>query len=328
VIHQLLPVTAATYRTHPIHSMDRIWTETNCYVDVWVEVLHALGLESLAAGAFALSTDFEGDQWTFSKYPPEDLRLVYGIDVHEMNPWRPVIDHVVEQLELGRLLTVEVNSYFLPDTHGVAYRIDQVKSTIIPNMVDRARRRLGYFHNAGYFELDGDDFDGVFRLGDHTDDQTLPPYVELVRLERTRCDPEVALVATAERLLGEHLTRRPVDNPVTRMGERIRADQDWLRTMSLEDFHLWAFGTLRQCGASAELAAAFCMWLGTRIDSGQHLIDAAVHWTSLAESTKSLQFQLARVARGRPVDFTDTLETMAEHWQDAQDLSARRVMAG
>ena len=77
------------------------WTETNCYVDVWIEVLHALGLDPVAAAAFTLSCDFEGDQWTFFKYPPEDLRTLFGIEVAELNVWRPVVDHVEEQLGLG-----------------------------------------------------------------------------------------------------------------------------------------------------------------------------------------------------------------------------------
>ena len=139
---------------HPLHATERIWTETNCYVDVWIEVLHALGLDPVAAAAFTLSCDFEGDQWTFFKYPPEDLRGLYGIEVAELNVWRPVVDHVGEQLALGRLCTVEVDAWFLPDTRGVSYRVEHVKTTIVPTRLDRAGRRLDYFHNAGLFTLD------------------------------------------------------------------------------------------------------------------------------------------------------------------------------
>ncbi len=321
---QLLPLRAADYETHPVHSTDRVWTETNCYVDVWIEVLHALGLDPLAAAAFALSTDFEGDQWTFFKYPPEDLRAAYGIDVHEMNPWRPVVEHALEQLAMGRLLTVEANSFFLPDTQGVAYRIDQVKSTIIPNLVDLDERRLGYFHNAGYFELEGEDFDGVFRLGAHADAGALPPYVEIVRLERLRREAAAELFAIATDLLRDHLNRRPSDNPIRRMGERIRTDLQWLSAVSIDEFHVWAFGTVRQCGASAELAASFCNWLGVG-RAVPDLVAAAARWTSLAESAKSLQFQLARAARGRAVSIDGLIDEMADQWEAAQELSSQRV---
>lgn len=314
----LLPLRADSYDPHPLHASDRVWTETNCYVDVWIELLHALGLDPLAAGAFALSTDFEGDQWTFFKYPPEDLRAVYGIEVSEMNIWRPVLDHVLEQLELGRLLTVEVDSWFLPDTHGVSYQLDHVKSTIVPNLVDVEARRLGYFHNAGYFELEGEDFDGVFRVGHYAEQGGLPPYVELVKLDRLRRDSGEVLTVSALALMREHASRRPSDNPVPRMAKRIQQDLSWLRGADVERFHAYAFGICRQCGASAETAAAFLRWLARRRPEQELVLNqSAERWQSLAESAKSLQFTLARVARGRNSDVSGILATMADDWQAA-----------
>lgn len=321
----LLPLSADTYQVHPIHATDRIWTETNCYVDVWIELLHALKMDPLAAAAFTLSTDFEGDQWTFFKYPPEDLRRAYGIDVHEMNPWRGVLQHVTEQLRLGRFLTMEANSYYLPDTAGVSYQIESVKSTIIPNLVDVEKRRLGYFHNAGYFELDGTDFDGVFGVGEGAKSAALPPYVEIIRMERMTQRSEAETTEIALGLLADHIAQRPKDNPVARMAERVATDVAWLQESSLESFHLWAFGTLRQCGASSEMAAAFCRWLAERTGGCRDLAEAAEHWESLAGSAKSLQFVLARVARGRNADFGSTLESMANDWDLAQVMSARAV---
>ena len=120
---QLLDVDRASYRPHPLHAGERTWTETNCYVDLWIELLHALGLDPLAAAAFTLSTDFEGDQWTFFKFPPEDLRALFGLEVAEFNVWRPTLDHAEEQLELGRLFIMDADAWFLPDTQGVSYRI-------------------------------------------------------------------------------------------------------------------------------------------------------------------------------------------------------------
>ena len=57
----------ATYERHLIHGEGRTWAETNCYVDVLVELLHGLGFEPLASLPFTLRIDFEGDQWTFFK---------------------------------------------------------------------------------------------------------------------------------------------------------------------------------------------------------------------------------------------------------------------
>ena len=40
---------AGAYRRHALHASERLWVEKNCYVDIWIELLHALGLEPLAA---------------------------------------------------------------------------------------------------------------------------------------------------------------------------------------------------------------------------------------------------------------------------------------
>jgi hypothetical protein len=307
----LLSLSADEFRPHGLHAVERTWTETNCYVDVWIEVLHALGLDPVAAGAFTLSTDFEGDQWTFFKFPPEDLRTLFGLEVSELNIWKPVIDHVIEQLDLGRLCTVEVDSWFLPDTRGVSYGIAHTKSTIVPQMVDLEGRHLGYFHNAGYFELDGDDFDGVFGMGACAPAQVLPPYVELIRLDRVRRhDPD--LVARVVALTRHHLARRPPDNPIARLGERLGQDMPWLTQQDLETFHLYSFGTCRQCGATAELAASFVDWLNRHDGPGSE--SAAAAFRDLATGAKALQFALARVVRGRRVDVGAILGQMERDW--------------
>ncbi len=310
---QLLPLDAATYARHPVHDSQRTWTETNCYVDLWIEVLHALDLDPIAGAAFTLSTDFEGDQWTFFKYPPEDLRALYGIEVSEMNVWRPVLDHVVEQLELGRLLTIEVDSWFLPDTAGVSYQLRHTKSTIVPQAVDVESRRLGYFHNAGYFELESDDFDGVFHRGDD-DPARLPPYVELIKLDHLRRD-DANLVDDVLTLTAEHLGRRPRDNPMVRLRKRIEADLPWLAAQDLESFHAYAFGTCRQCGATAELAASFVDWLAARWEPG--VAPIAERFRAVAESAKGLEFTLARAARGRSVDLQGSFDEMERGWDEA-----------
>ncbi len=313
-VHSLLPLEADGFEPHPLHRSDRNWTETNCYVDVWIEVLHALGLEPLAASAFTLSAGFEGDQWTFFKFPPEDLRRVFGLEVTELNVWKPVLDHVVEHLELGHLCTVEADSWFLPDTRGDSYREAHVKSTVVPQMIDIGGRRLGYFHNAGYFELDGDDFDGVFQRGSHADPEKLAPYVEVIRLDRLLRD-DAGLLGRALDLAREHLARRPPDNPITAMGARILGDVPWLATEDLETFHLYAFGTCRQCGASSEMAASFVDWLNHHDGPGTE--SAADDLRAVAEGAKALQFALARVVRGRRADLDSILGPMADRWERA-----------
>ena len=89
---QALSLDPQTYQRHSIHSDERIWAETNCYVDVWIELLHALRYEPLAAMPFTFAIDFEGDQWTFFKFPLMDLTELFGIDVQECI-WRLALCH-------------------------------------------------------------------------------------------------------------------------------------------------------------------------------------------------------------------------------------------
>ena len=43
------------YQSHFGHAGERIWPEPNCYLDLWIETLHALGLDPVPALACALS---------------------------------------------------------------------------------------------------------------------------------------------------------------------------------------------------------------------------------------------------------------------------------
>ena len=52
---QLLKLDPATYQRHLLHTQERNWAETNCYVDVWIELLHAWGYEPLAALPFTVA---------------------------------------------------------------------------------------------------------------------------------------------------------------------------------------------------------------------------------------------------------------------------------
>ena len=146
----ILDLNPETYQRHLIHGPDRIWAETNCYSDLWVELLHAMRHEPIAALPFTLSIDFEGDQWTFFKFPIADLYELYGLDVLELTIWKSLIEHVDEQVGLGRPVLVEMDSYYLPDTHGTAYQLSHTKTTIALTENDVEARHLAYFHAQGY----------------------------------------------------------------------------------------------------------------------------------------------------------------------------------
>jgi hypothetical protein len=322
-VTQLLDLDVATYEPHPLHRADRIWGETNCYVDIWIELLHALDLEPLAAASFTLATDFEIDQWTFFKFPPELLRELYGVQVFEMNPWRPVLDHVSEHLEAGRFITIEVDSWYLPDTAGVSYRSEHTKTTIVPNSIDHGEKRLGYFHGPSYFELEGEDFEGVLRLGDSAQAEALPPYVETIRLDEIQRRDHEQLKDDSRIQLAQQIQRMPQDNPMIRFRARVASDLPWLRSAGMDGFHHWAFGTFRQCGASAEVGASYLEWLGDA-EQDMHLLTAASSLRAIALDCKSLEFAVARLARGREVDLDSTFDTMVANWETAHHTLADR----
>jgi len=221
---------------------------------------------------------------------------------------------------MGRFLIVEVDSYYLPDTARVSHGIEHVKTLIAPNMIDREQRRLAYFHNAGYYELEGDDFARIFeRPVDRP--EMLPPYVELVKLDRIRHLDEDKLLSAALGLVRAHLQRRPATNPVQRFRKRLDHDIGWLRSDGLATFHLYSYATLRQFGSSAELAGSLCDWLAER---GEPIAQVAVDFRELASDAKTAQFQLARLVSGRTVDIGPILQRLEARWASTMHALAVR----
>ena len=93
---RVLPtLTAHGYPRHAVHREDALWVEKNCYVDVVIELLHALGVEPLAVLGSTVAVDFEGDNFTFYKPDHDDLRYFYGVDIQELNVWLPLLEHAV-----------------------------------------------------------------------------------------------------------------------------------------------------------------------------------------------------------------------------------------
>ena len=305
------------HQSHPLHTDDRAWKETNCYVDLWIELLHALGLDPVAGLAFTAGADFEGDQWTFFKYPLEDLRALYGLEVHELNIWRSLVHHIDEQVGQGRPVIVEVDAFYLPDTAGVSYQLDHTKTSIAVQEIDIERRRLGYFHGPGYFRLEGADFTGAFRLDRAGDPAVLPPYVEVVKLHALERPGKAALDLRARALLSQHLARRPATNPFGRYHDRFARDVEWLKGEPLAMFHLYAFATLRQLGANYELLATFLRSLGEA--------EAAAPFEEITGLSKTLMLKTARaVTNKKPADLSALLAPMEDAWARGMDLLARQ----
>jgi len=323
VTKRVLALDPGSYRRHFIHGGGRIWAETNCYMDVWIELLHALGHEPVAALPCTLAADFEGDQWTFFKIPLTDLYDLYGLDVQELAIWRPLTEHIEEQVERGRPVLVELDSYFLPDTAGAAYRQAHMKSTVAVVEIDVSRRHLGYFHNQGYHHVDGEDFLDLFRLSGTPDPAFLPPYVEFVKIRR-RAGLDEPLLRRSLRLLRRHLGLLPDENPFPRFRSRFEQDLPRLMNGSLETFHQYSFATLRQYGACFELAQTYLRWLAEQGEQG--LDEASDALREIAEAAKVFQFQLARaIGRRKPLDLSP-FETMADCWLRATGILRARYL--
>jgi Domain of unknown function (DUF1839) len=311
----------ASYSASALHDPNRTFRETNCYVDLWIELLHARGIAPEGALACACTVDFEGDQWTFFKPSPDDLLRLHGIDVHEMQLYRPTIDHVVEQLRAGRTMTIEVDSFYLPDTAATAYRRAHVKSSIAVEAIDPQIEVLRYFHGQGYFELHGEDYRGVFRLGRPFSGDVLPPYVEVVNFDAGPRLEGDALRRAVSESLRRQMPYKPKENPWMRFGERLLQDLAGLLQGSENDYHAYAFATVRQCGAAFEIAKSFLHWLAP---NSAHASVAADAFARQVNGAKTLLFKLAR---RRPFDPAAAIEQLAADWSAAMEALERLVVS-
>ncbi len=319
--YRALNLDPLSYQRHALHAEDCQWVEKNCYFDVWIELIHALGCDPYAVIPVVSALDFEGDQWTFFKPPLNELRELYGIEVNEMTAWRPMLEHAQEHLAAGKMIAVEADAWWLPDVAGTDYRQNHVKSTIILVDVDPEARRLGYFHNASYYSLDGEDFDRTFQLSG-VDPAFLPFFAELVKVDRLLRRPPEELAAISRGLLRRHLARRPHDNPIERFAARFQRDLPELQARGLEHYHAWAFANLRQLGSAAELMALYLRWQAARgngiaTDAGV-LAPAVSAYETISAGAKSFILKAARaVNSGRPFETAAIFDDWAGAWQQA-----------
>jgi uncharacterized protein DUF1839 len=306
---RLTGATPATFRPHALHDPGRTYPETNCYADVLIDLLHACGLEPLAAWAHLVRLDFEGDQWTFFKPPPEDLEALFGVDIHEMQPYRGLPAQIAVQLERGRSVIVELDSWHLPDTATTSYHREHVKTSVAAHAIDPDAQTFAYFHSIGLHELSGKDFRGVFRIGEFSAD-VLPPYTELVRFDAGPRLAGAELREASRATLVRHLRARPAENPFRGFGRALADDLPALLAADLPAYHDYAFATVRMAGAGFEILGDYAAWLLGGDDGAP--IHAACG--EIVEGCKALSF---RLARRRAFDPGPAVDRMAEAWERA-----------
>src|SRR5262249_55865208 len=151
------------------------------------------------------------------------------------------------------------------------YRNAHTKTTIGIAHVDTAARTLRYFHNAGFFELSGDDFDGVLRPAISHQAGYLPPFCEILKSERVVVRGEAELRAIALELRRKPVERRPSQNPLAAYGTSFPEHVEKIASGGMPAYHAYSFAGLRQLGAAFELAGAHLRWL----DSGSDGFESA-----------------------------------------------------
>lgn len=302
----------ATLSSRRLDAPDRIWPLTNCHVDLWIELLHGWDLDPVAALAFTVAQDFEGDQFTFLKFPVADLERLYGTTVQELAIYHDLEDHVHRQVSRGRVVLIEVDGFHLPDTRNASYRTEHTKTTIAVTELDATAGRCRYVHNRGRYGLDGEDYASIF-ANRHADSISLFPYVEMVaRQDRALWGSELESVSLE--LLSMHLRRRPTHNPVSALRAEFPDHFSRLLVGGMSAFHPYTFNTFRQFGANHELLGHYLAWLDRDKRHGlTTLVEASL---TAAETAKALQFRLARMVSRNRFDLCtegfDTLEQCIE----------------
>jgi hypothetical protein len=283
--------------SHPLQAPERNWPLANCYMDLWIGLLDYWRLDPTPALGVTLAMDFEGDQFTFFKFPHDELEKMYGVIVHEVSCYDTLERHTIEQLKRGRVVLAEVDGWYLPDTRATSYHMVHVKTTVGAVDIDPLAKRLTYFHANGCWDLEGDDYDGVFRRAARfaPQEDILPPFVELAYRRFKPLEGD-ALTDAARQSLRHHLGRRPDANPFERYAEVFPDHAARLQREDEQFYHVYAFHVTRQIGSNYELMGSFLRWLERR---GSDFGPTAELCDKMSASAKALQFQLARINAGR-----------------------------
>jgi hypothetical protein len=311
IIPGFAPLLEAPHVVHPLHDAERAWPQTNCSVDLLIELLAAYGFDPLWMLAFTITQDFEGDHFTFFKVPTEDLEALYGLSIQELAVWDDLQDHILEQLQRERVVLLEVDGYFLPDTRGVTYQEQHAKTTIGIYALDPEQRRLGYFHNETRGILSDTDFDGVLQR-QPTQSNLLMPYTEVLKFVGS---PQPNPAALALQQLRHHWQRRPAENPFRAYAKAFPEHIERLKARGAAYFHGYAFNTLRQTGANFGLLDSFLTAL-----PNADFTPAAACARNLADGAKTLQFQLARaVVRSRFDALGSAVNALADIYEELME---------
>lgn len=282
------------WRQSRLHAFDRDWPETNCDLDYWIELVAARGLPPEAMLGFVASQDFIVDQFSLLVPQKNDLELFYGASIRPLALYGRFEDHFAAHVRSGGIVVIETDSFYLPDSRGVAYHRRHIQTAIAIAAIDPKQRRADYFHNLGFWRLEGEDYDMTVHRPLHLQgDEIIPPHAEVIRFDHEPLG-ETALRAQAFERLALRLARQPKADPVAAFAATLPARLSGLAGAGENAFHDWAFHTLRQLGAGFELFGDYLAWL----DDGPRFKAARQACKIVSSLTKTLQFQAARAVLG------------------------------
>jgi hypothetical protein len=294
---------------------DRIWPETNRYTDVWLSVLSALRLDPVACLPYTLAVDFLDDQWTQVRPSHDDLYLLYGIEVQTLTLWRPLTDHLQEQLGAGRLVIVDVPARGLPDGAGGLLHPRRATETIVVNEIDVQQERLGFFHRTDYRVVQGAAYRQLLHPESGPDTDTLVGRAEVINLHNLVRRPSDTLRHLSHQLLEKYLGRVPTRHPLRRWKRRFTHEVMPLLSGGPTHYQHWADAGPHQLGAAFELASVYLLWIGGGTGGTAHLMQAADAFRQLSVLARTLLLKGARaVVSGQPFNEHDLIERMTRHW--------------
>ncbi len=250
---------------HALHHGKLVWIETNCYVDLWIELLHHFGCDPHAALNFTVTQAFEGDQFTFPKFSLDDISRLYGLQTQELAIYDSLEGHVVEQTKRGQVVVVEVDSFYLPDT-----RVPHIGRCIRR----RRSRSLRSIRRQSTLRTSTTPASSSCRAK-----TTTASSVVCCPISRATCRRSFLMWNSSSArppLEGEALTQRSVDLLRLRLIDRPAANpiSQWraefpehLRALLEHDisyYHLYTFNVIRQLGFNFELLSKYLAWLDER----------------------------------------------------------------
>jgi methyl-galactoside transport system ATP-binding protein len=130
--------------TVPLDTRQRLWPQGAGVLDPWLSLLAALRLDVHAVLGHVLAIDWLDDQWSEPRPPAEDLRRLHGLEPHALTLWRPLADHLHEQLGAGKstLMKCMFGIYHM-DEGKVIYEGQEVQ---IKGPLDALNRGIAMVH--------------------------------------------------------------------------------------------------------------------------------------------------------------------------------------